>query len=195
MGSTPGPGPIDMQHLYRKLDVENFDSIQEKLVPWIMHRYDGTLEFWHFVDQQELFSDIPELNHTIEKVIGQKPKQTFMIAISGIAGSQNFDNIGAGSLHRDTSLMPVRFNWPVLNSTSIETRLFKSLVEPAELMLPNGTTYLQFHEHDCEQIDSFFLDRPTIFHVHTIHGLYPAPGPLPRYILSFEFDQCIKHLL
>jgi hypothetical protein len=180
---------------YRKIDVENFDEIQQKLTPWIKKRYRWTLKFWNHVDQDQLFDDNPELLTAVKKTIGQAPIETYMLSIPNLPEFVLRKKIGPNSLHIDTSTVPVRFNWPVLNGTSIETRLFESNADPKKYQLREGETYLSYREEDCEQIASFFLDRPTLLHVHTIHGLYRAPGPLPRYILSFKFEQPIEHLL
>jgi len=184
-----------MTRLYRKITVDNFDEIQAKLVPWVRRRYKWTLKFWNHVDQDQLFADIPELKSTVESIVGQTPLKTYMLAVPGVPEFILRRKIGAHSLHRDTSVESVRFNWPVLNGTSIETKLFTCDQEPNKKLLSTGETYLYYHEKDCKQIDSFFLDQPTLLHVHSIHGLYRAQGPLPRYILSFNFDQDISHLL
>lgn len=184
-----------MTNLYRKIDVEKFDQIQDKLVPWIKHRYRWTRKFWNHVDQDQLFRDIPELSAAIEQVIGQQPLKTYMLAVPWAPEFLLRRKLGDHTLHRDTSTEAVRFNWPVLNGASIKTRLFSSSTEPNLKLLPSGETYLTYRREDCDEIDSFFLNQPTLLHVHTIHGLYRAAGPLPRYILSFKFEHSIEHLL
>jgi hypothetical protein len=184
-----------MKTPFRAIDVENFEQIQAKLVPWVKKRYRWTLKFWNHVDQTQLFGDIPELQTAVETVIGQTPLKTYMLAVPGMPEFVLRKKIGTHSLHRDTSTELARFNWPVLNGTSIETRLFDSNAEPKKHVLASGETYLSYQEQDCTEIASFRMDRPTLLHVHTIHGLYRAPGPLPRYILSFNFEHPIEHLL
>jgi hypothetical protein len=184
-----------MSALYRKINVENFDQIQEKLVPWVKRRHRWAMKFWNHVDQDQLFRDIPELLTAIEKAIGQQPLKTYMLAVPWAPEFVMRRKLGDYTLHRDLDVEPVRFNWPVLNSTSIETRLFISRTEPHKKLLSSGESYHAYKKTDCDQIDSFFLDQPALLHVHTIHGLYRATGPLPRYILSFNFEQDISHLL
>jgi hypothetical protein len=184
-----------MTQLFRKFDVDNFDNIQSKLIPWVQRHHRWTLKFWNHVDQDQLFADIPELLHTVESIVGQTPLKTYMLAIPWAPEFILRRKIGAHSLHRDTSVESTRFNWPVLNGTSIETKLFTCSKEPDKKTLVSGETYLKYHEKDCKEVASFLLDRPTLLHVHTIHGLYRATGPLPRYILSFNFEQSIEHLL
>ncbi len=184
-----------MTNLYRKINVENFDLIQEKLVPWVKRRYRWTRKFWNHVDQDQLFQNIPELLISVEQAIGQTPLKTYMLAVPWAPKFVLDKKLGDNTLHRDTSTEAVRFNWPVLNGTSIETQLFSSQIEPHKKLLSSGETYLTYKRADCDQIDSFFLDQPALLHVHTIHGLYRASGPLPRYILSFNFENSIEHLL
>jgi hypothetical protein len=185
-----------MNNLYRKIDVDNFDEIQEKLVPWIKRHHRWTFKFWNHVDQYQLFKDIPELPDAIEQVIGQRPLHTYMLAVPWVPGFVAKKILGSNTLHKDTSVESVRFNWPVLNGPTVETKLFVSSIDPEQKQLHTSKeTYLSYREEDCQEIASFFLDKPTLLHVHTIHGLYRASGPLPRYILSFKFENPINYLL
>jgi hypothetical protein len=184
-----------MQNKFKSVDIENFEKIQACLIPWVKQRFQQDLNFWNHVDQSQLFKDIPELLFAVESIIGQTPSKTYMLAVPDMPEFVLNKKLGPHSIHRDTSTESVRFNWPVLNSTSIETKLFESNAEPTQHVLTSGETYLRYQEQDCTEIASFRMDRPTLLHVHTIHGLYQAPGPLPRYILSFNFENPIEHLL
>jgi hypothetical protein len=180
---------------FREFDVDNFDNIQNQLVPYIIKTYPNKITFWNHVDQEQLFEHVPELLTAVKHIAGQRPLKTYLLAIPNAPEVLLATQLGPKSLHRDTSVESCRLNWPVINSNSIETRLFSSTAEPSKLVLPTGETYLTYQEQDCELIDSFLMTKPTALHVHTIHGLYRATGPLPRYVLSFNFDQDISHLL
>lgn len=183
-----------MNH-FRTLDIPNFEEIQKKLVPYILVKYPGLFQFWNQVDQEDLYQQIPELLLAITHLTGQQPLKTYLLVIPNAPDQLVNARLGDASLHADTSVESTRLNWPVLNSSSIETKLFISTGEPNKLVLPTGQTYLTHSRDQCEEIASFIMDKPTVLHVHTIHGLYRAPGPLPRYILSFNFEQPIDHLL
>lgn len=180
---------------YREIDVENFDQIQEKLVPWVKRQHRWTTKFWNHVDQVDLFSTVPELKTTIADVVGQEPVKTYLFAIPRVPSLILAYKLGAKTIHRDTGNETARLNWPVLNSSSVETRFFKSSVEPRKTIRSDSGETWNYQESDCELIDRFCMTRPTVLHVHTIHGLYRATGPLPRYVLSFKFEQDISHLL
>jgi hypothetical protein len=181
--------------LFQEFDIQNFDQIQAKLQPWIKKRYRWTFKFWNHVDQQQLFQDIPELKTAIENIIGSAPMKTYMLAVPWMPEFLTHRKLGSHTLHKDTAQEAVRLNWPVLNGSSIETKFFRSNAEPNRTFLSSGESYLKYHERDCDQIGSFRLIKPSLIHVHTIHGLYRATGPLPRYILSFKFPSSIEHLL
>lgn len=183
-----------MNH-YRELEVPDFESIQTTLISYVLTRYPGLYQFWNHVDQDELHAHVPALRPAIQQITGQTPLKTYLLVVPN--GPEHMVNarLGGASLHSDTSVESTRLNWPVLNGTSIETRLFTSTAEPAKITLPTGETYLTYREDQCTQVGSFYMTRPTLLHVHTIHGLYRAAGPLPRYILSFNFEHPIEHLL
>lgn len=180
---------------YCELNINNFDTVQKKLVPYILTKYPNLKQFWNHVEQQELFDNVPELQEAINNAVGQIPLKTYLLVVPDGPDHIVDAKLGANSIHRDTSIESTRLNWPILNSSSIETRMFNTEAEPRKLVLPTGETYLTYAESDCNLIGSFRLTKPTALHVHTIHGLYRVENPLPRYILSFNFEYSIEHLL
>lgn len=183
-----------MNH-FRTLNIANFEEIQTKLVPYILVKYPGLYQFWNHVDQQDLYHCVPELLAALQNLTGQQPLKTYLLVIPN--GPDHLVNarLGDASLHQDTSTESTRLNWPVLNSDSIETRLFSSKHNPNKVLLPTGQTYLTYTPDQCDPIASYVMTQPTVLHVHTIHGLYRVSDMLPRYILSFNFAQSIEHLL
>jgi hypothetical protein len=180
---------------FKELEISNFDSIQSSLVPYVLKKYPRRFRFWNHVDQTDLFCAVPELKSTIADVVGQEPVKTYLFVIPRAPAFILAYKLGAKTIHRDTGDETARFNWPVLNASSIETRFFKSSVEPNITTRADSGETWSYQESDCELIDRFCMTRPAVLHVHTIHGLYRAVGPLPRYVLSFKFEQPIDHLL
>jgi len=184
-----------MQKILRELDIDNFDSIQTNLVPYVLKKYPRRFQFWNYVDQTDLFSTVPQLKSAIVDVVGQEPVKTYLFAIPWAPAFILAYKLGGKTIHRDTGDETTRLNWPVLNASSIETRFFKSAVPPNKITRADSGETWVYRESDCELIDQFCMTRPTVLHVHTIHGLYRAVGPLPRYVLSFKFKHDISHLL
>ena len=182
--------------LWRELDIPEFDILQRDLVPWVLSRFpNDDVGFWNHADPQDLFACVPRLPRAIHDAIGQIPDRIYVLIVSGKTWEQSGRN-NEQSLHRDTSEESCRLNWPVLNSTSIETRMYRSNSEPTRLLLPSGTSYLKYQADQCEFAGSFRMHRPTVLRVHSIHGLFHVPDmPLPRYILSFRFPRDISHML
>ena len=184
-----------MQKTFVPLDVPNFEAIQSRLVPYMLETYPNRMTFWNKINKAALFEHVPELLAAVEELTGQKPFDAYLLAIPNAPEMMIATVLGAKSIHADTSIESCRLNWPILNGASVETRMFKTLAEPIKKILTTGETYLTYKEEDCELIESFFLTQPVIMSVHTIHGLYRAQGPLPRYVLSFNFEPDIPHLL
>jgi len=180
---------------FREFNVPNFDNIQSQLVPYIVSKYAHCTDFWNQINQQELFDTVPDLSNTISSFIGLPPSVAYLIAIPNNA--KTIAGLGPTSLHYDHGTESCRLNWPILNSTSIETRLFTSDVEPTIHYLSTNEPYLSYHERDCNLIGSFRMTMPTLLRVHTIHGLYHVSkeAPLPRLVLSFKFGEDLEHLL
>lgn len=180
---------------FSELEISNFEAIQRNLVPYILKKYPRRFRFWNHIDQTDLFSAVPELKSTIVDVIGQAPVKSYLFAVPRAPSFILAYKLGGKTIHRDTGNETARLNWPVLNSSSIETRFFTSSVEPTKTTRADSGETWRYQESDCELIDQFCMTRPAVLHVHTIHGLYRAAGPLPRYVLSFKFEHPIDHLL
>lgn len=180
---------------YREFDIESFNALQARLIPYVLAKYPGLYQFWNHVDQADLFEQVPELLTALKNTIGQTPLKTYLLVIPNAPEHMVLAKLGAASIHKDTSTESCRLNWPVLNGASIETRMFDTHGEPRKIVLPTGETYLTYREDQCCMVDSFYLVKPTVMRVHTAHGLYRASGPLPRYVMSFNFEQDIAHLL
>ena len=184
-----------MQPFLREFDIDNFDDIQAELIPFVLVNYPGLYQFWNHVDQAELFTKVPELLMAIQTIFKQTPLKTYLLVIPNGPSHLVEAKLGATSIHKDTSIESCRLNWPVLNGTSIETRMYDTTGEPNKIQLPTGETYLTYKQEQCEQVAAFYLTKPTLMHVHTAHGLYRASGPLPRYVLSFNFEHDVSNLL
>ena len=184
-----------MQKTFVPLTVPNFEEIQSRLVPYMLETYPNRMTFWNKINKAALFEHVPELLAAVEELTGQQPFDAYLLAVPNAPEMMIATVLGANSIHADTSIESCRLNWPILNGSSVETRMFKTSAEPIKKILSTGETYLTYKESDCELIESFFLTQPVIMSVHTIHGLYRAQGPLPRYVLSFNFEPDIPHLL
>lgn len=183
-----------MTAIYRELDVPNFEKIQASLVPYILEKYPTISAFWNSMDYEHMFQTFPEFVSSITQVIGQPPIQAFLLTLPNLDPEKLKQRTGASSIHRDVSVESCRLNWPLLNGPSVETRFFSDdAVEKSQVTMPDGTVYKTFEESTV--LDTLRLRVPTVVHVHTIHGLYPTSGPLPRYILTIKFDKDISHLL
>lgn len=180
---------------FTELEIANFEAIQTHLVPYVLKKYPRRFQFWNHVDQEDLFSAVPELQTAIKTAIGQAPVKTYLFVVPWAPGFILNRKLGSKTIHRDTGDENARFNWPVLNSSSIETRFFTSSAEPKKTTRADSGETWSYQESDCELIDRFCMTRPAVLHVKTIHGLYRAAGPLPRYVLSFKFEHPIDHLL
>jgi hypothetical protein len=182
---------------FKEFDIPDFASIQSHLVPCILRRYTACVNFWNHVDLDMLAKDVPQVIDAIVGILGQVPSRAYLLAVPDAPEDVLAKKLGNNSLHRDTSIETCRLNWPILNSASIETRLYNSTAEPKQHVLPTGETYLTYRENDCREIARLYMTKPTLLHVHTIHGLFRASGPLPRYILSFNFandNEILKNL-
>lgn len=186
---------MNMQKTFVPLDIPNFEEIQSRLIPYMLETYPNRMTFWNKVDKAALFAHVPELLTAVKKATGQQPFDAYLLAVPNAPEMILKNHLDAKSLHADTSIESCRLNWPILNGTSLETRMFRTSAEPIKKVLETGETYLTYKEEDCKLIESFFLTQPVIMSVHTIHGLYRTQGPLPRYVLSFNFEPDIPHLL
>lgn len=178
-----------MSYCYKEIDVENFDVIQSKLIPYITETYPNKIDFWNVVIQETLYDAVPEFKTCLENTFGSTPHRIFLLVIPNVPDVSLIKKfIDENSLHQDTTIYPYRLNWPILNSDSVETKFFVSDQQPLVVPLPTGQTYKCYQYNNCQEIESFFLNKPTVFNTSVIHGLFLKKPVLPRYILSLEYE-------
>lgn len=178
-----------MSYCYKELNIDNFDAIQSKLIPYITETYPDKKNFWNVVIQETLYNAVPEFKSCLEKTFGSIPHRLFLLVVPyspDISAIKKFTD--ENSLHQDSTIYPYRVNWPILNSDSVETRFFTSNETPTIVPLPTGQTYKCYQYSDCTEIESFCLRKPTVFNTSIIHGLFLKKPVLPRYILSLEYE-------
>lgn len=174
---------------YKEFELDNFNSIQSKLVPHVLSFCSDFTQFWNHTNTDELLSVVPELGEAIYGMVGQHPFRSYVLAVKSATTDLLDTKLNGNSLHRDTSVERYRLNWPILNSASVETRFFTSNSEPTKLILPTGETYLKYTEDQCTLRDSNVLSKPTLIDTHAIHSLYRNGTEFPRFILSFNFKE------
>jgi hypothetical protein len=180
---------INMSYCYKELDLENFESIQSQLVPYIVNEYPDRQNFYNVVIQENLYHAVPDFKQVLESLFGGTPNRIFLMVIpysSDINTIKKFTD--EHSLHQDTAVFPYRVNWPILNNRSVEVKFFTTDKEPVMSLMPSGKTDRRYNFNDCKEIDSLVLTKPTIFNTSIIHGLFLKSHQLPRYILSLEYQ-------
>jgi hypothetical protein len=214
----PSSGDQDVAYHWRELDIAEFDDIQQRLVPWVLWRYpmgrkkylstdellnsdqsssdchhwidfksNGGIKYYHNIDQLSMFAAVPQLPTVLHRITGQLPETSSLWVLE-----TPIDEV----MHRDNHKHICRLNWPVMNSASVETRIYHSQCHAMKIPTSQMSfNYIRYKESDCELIGSYRMTKPTILRIRSIHSMARADGPLPRYILGFTFADDILYLL
>lgn len=156
-------------------------------------------DVYFYVQQDKFFTACPELRNLIETYYGKINRTTLFVVNS----DQVMRKIGNNYIHIDGDKPHARLNWPVLNPESIVTRFFKAedgyLGEKKRFRedAPSTIYSINYDASRCTQVDEVCINQPVIFNVKQPHGLFRAPGPLPRIMISFNFydDSPLRSLL
>lgn len=177
---------------YQKLNIENFERIQEAVVPYVLNFVNENISeeklFYNLISDEELErfkQDIPELFETIQKTI----ESEVILASYAFIDTHTYVPI-----HTDASnpaiTRRIRLNWPILNGESAETIFYHKRDESIEGTFcshPGGTGHY-YKDEDCNEVDKYTLDLPTLMNVKELHGIRMITHKLPRILLSMRLS-------
>lgn len=178
---------------YKKLNIENFERIQETVVPYMINYVNENISeeklFYNLISDehlQEFKREIPELFEGIQKEL-----ESEIIFISYLF----IDSLSHVPIHTDannaTVKKRIRLNWPILNGTSASTVFYQKKSENIQgtlRSLSNGVTGHSYEVKDCYEVDKYVLDVPTLMNVKELHGIEIINYKLPRILLSMRLS-------
>ena len=178
---------------YKKLNINNFERIQDTLVPYILNYIEHNLTeeklFYNLISDEDLKKfkqDIPELFEGIRRELGSE-----VILISYLF----IDTHSHVPIHTDANnplvKRRIRLNWPILNGTSASTIFYQKKSENIQGTLDslsNGVTGYYYDLDDCNEVDKYLLDTPTLMNVKELHGIQILNYNLPRVLLSMRLS-------
>jgi len=183
---------------YKKLDIDDFQSIQKKVVEYITkfitddvnvseEKFSEKVSF-NFISDEDLRKfkeDIPELFECIRRELGSEVPYMAYVYI---------DEVEALALHTDgdnSIKRRIRLHWPILNETSAETVYYKRKKENVDSIhhaFKSGVNGHQYDPDDVYEVDRYILDVPTLNSVKEIHGVDVISDKLPRILLTMRLS-------
>jgi hypothetical protein len=166
---------------YKKLELDH-TLVAKKTLEYISANKNKIKSFWTNIIFNEFVSCVPELL-TVFKEIDLTPRRVALITTS----------INT-EIHRDDAYVPLRINIPILNCKGSQTEFWKTSVKPTRIFLPNGVPYLYIDKKNCELVETFELDAPTVLRIKEPHSISVGEN-VPRISLTVEFVEDIEYLL
>ena len=183
---------------YKKLDIDDFQSIQEKVVEYITkfitddvnaseEKFSEKVSF-NFISDEDLRKfkeDIPELFECIRRELGSEVPYMAYVYI---------DKVEAIAIHTDgdnSIKRRIRLHWPILNGKSAETVYYKAKNENVDSIhhaFKSGVNGHQYDSNDVYEVDRYVLDVPTLNSVKEIHGVDVISDKLPRILLTMRLS-------
>ena len=183
---------------YKKLDIDDFEKIQDKIVPYVVdfvtkdikearEKYSEQV-FFNFVlddDLEKFKRDIPELFECIRRELDSEITLMSFIYVTG-ADQIPIHSDSDNSLERRT-----RLNWPILNGESAATIFYEKNSEDIPWVLhsyKSGVSGRGYNPEDCHEVDRYILDAPTLMNVKQIHGIEVLENKFPRILLTMRLS-------
>lgn len=183
---------------YKKLDIDDFKQVQDKIVPYVVNFVNKSLsEFerkhsektaFSFVSDEDLKKfkeDIPELFDCIRRELDS---EVFLMSFVYI------DSEDSMPIHTDGNAdvsRRIRLHWPILNETSAETIYYKknkNEITSENRLFTSGVSGNLFNPEDVDEVDRYILDVPTLNNVKEIHGIEVLNENLPRILLTMRLS-------
>jgi hypothetical protein len=183
---------------YKKLNIDNFQEIQDKIVSYITkfvtedvkaseEKFSEKVSF-NFVSDENLKKfkeDIPELFEGIRRELGSEVILMALVYIDGI------DQIPIHTDGDNSIKRRIRLHWPILNGESAATVFYEKNHENVEAIFnsyKSGVSGWSFDPNDCHEIDRYILDVPTLNNVKQLHGVEILNDKLPRILLTMRLS-------
>jgi hypothetical protein len=173
-----------MTKLYRKLECNDLDKINQEILAHISGlEFTGT-KFWNPIDTIKFIQATPMF------VMWCKQND---LMIKTVSVTQGLFASCCGP-HKDTPPCRFKLSWPVLNTQHTWNRWFRApsnaLIEINEL---GGTTYLD--PTQLQEIDRMQVDQPALITVDVPHDVWFDPRTeYPRYGLQCQLFSEPDHL-
>jgi len=183
---------------YRKLDIEDFEKIQSKIVQYVVDYVTVEVKesekkfsekiYFSLVsdtDLKKFKEDIPELFECIRRELASEVIFMAFVYIDGI-DSIPIHIDGDNSIERR-----IRLHWPILNEKSAATVFYQKNhenVNPTYNQYKSGVNGWSFNSNECYEVDRYILDKPTLNNVKEIHGVEILDHKLPRILLTMRLS-------
>jgi len=174
---------------YKKLDINDFESIQEIISPYVLQFINRSEKlFYNLIPEenlQEFKRDIPELFECIHKELNSEVVFASYLFVDVDTHVPIHTDAGNSSITKR-----IRLNWPILNGESAETIFYQKKNESVEGVLHSHVwgTGTYYDLNDCDEMDKYVLDIPTLMNVKELHGVRILNHELPRILLSMRLS-------
>jgi hypothetical protein len=183
---------------YKKLDIENLQNVQDKIVSYVIDfvikdvessekKFGEKISFNYVSDEdlKKFKKDIPELFECVRTELGSEVPLMAYVCIDEIRGLPIHTD-GDNSIERR-----IRLHWPILNTKSAETVFYKQKkehIESTTVSYKSGVNGHQYNLNDICEVDRYILDVPTLNNVKEIHGVELIDTKLPRILLTMRLS-------
>ena len=172
-----------MTILYRKIDVPNLDTLQNKLMSVFPHELYRNPRIFFPPDQSKFF-DIPELTNILDSHQLKHNITTF--------GFYVMPPNSTGAVHIDWGHSDYSMNIPLRFCDNTFTRFYSTVGEPTlipESITKDGikvTPHYLFNNVKLNEVEMFESNVPVVMHIKTIHNVHNPNN-------NFRVNLLIRH--
>lgn len=164
-------------NLFKKLDCENLEEINQEMHTYIQTLNLGTNLFWNPVDVVAFVKHTPLFQYWLIK--NGLPVKNIAVTVG--------TNPNCCGPHTDTPPSIYKLSWPVLNTTHTWNRWFEPIEDPCtvEINPLGGTTYTD--PNQLQEISRMQVDSPALIRVDVPHDVwFESPAQYPRIGLQCQ---------
>lgn len=166
----------DRVHLFKYLDCDDLDPINQEILDWISQTSWPQDQFWNPIN-------------TTDFIRSNKAFTTWLLAnnlpVKSIAVTHGVNADCCGP-HTDTPPSTVKLSWPVLNTQHTWNRWFQADAQtPVEINHLGGTSYLDTRH--LIEIGRMRVDKPALIRTNIPHDVWCSPdAEFPRWGLQCQ---------
>ena len=171
-----------MKKYWHTVTAKNLTDIQKKTLQYIKNTKERYTSRYHIFPWQEFTETVPEILTVFDHL------NLSVIMIAGYFMKDPTD----GRPHRDTTVIPIRANLPILNTENTYTTFWEpkqGVVYDGAVQLPNGLKYYPYRYEDIDEQTQCEISVPTLIRPMEIHSVeFDVTNPTPRITLTLTLD-------
>jgi len=170
------------------INIPGWQDHHAQLREFVLDKVGNSSQIYNYISIKDFRSGCAALSHLLETHIGELERLLIFKM-----DHDSMQKLNDSFIHVDSGIHPARLNCPVLNPSSVITRIFEPTTQNYQptrhFFNPPYKDYIdRYDPAHCKEVDSVCFDQPTVFNIFKPHSMFVNGNAWPRIMASFNFQ-------